>query len=175
MRQAHSRCYFHYLLIKHSEIQLQPESPLLRLPGELRNKIYGYVFSTVPEYPNLMVERDLQLKNIIDPYHQNPDRKDCNLSLAITQTCRQIRTETRLLPYTYAKYEISSWFVCWLMVLDDDARTAAWDALMQTEKDMVKVIYNVHCKDYEGGAYPRFGDLFFGNLRVVFDLFLQAN
>ena len=61
------------------------------------------------------------------------------------------------------------------MVLDDDARTAAWDALMQTEKDMVKVIYSVHCKDYDGGAYPRFGDLFFGNLRVVFDLFLQAN
>jgi hypothetical protein len=99
------------------------------LPGELRNKIYGYVFSTVPEYPNPMVERDLKFKNIIEPYHQNPDRKDFNLRLAITQTCRQIRAETRLLPYTYAKYEINGWFVWWLMVLDDDARAAAWDCI----------------------------------------------
>lgn len=126
----------------------------------------------MPEYPSPMVERDLAIKNIIEPYIMNPYRKDFNLRLAITQTCRQIRTEVRLLPYTYAKYRMTYWFVWWLMILDDDARTAAWDALTQTEKDTVKSMYDVFCKDYDGGLYPLFDVV--GNLRVVFDLFLQA-
>ncbi|KAG9201527.1 hypothetical protein G6514_005534 [Epicoccum nigrum] len=107
-----------------------PASPLLRLPGELRNKIYGYVFSTTdPDYPSPMVERDLKLKNITKPYNKNPNRKDFNLRLVITQTCRQIRTETRLLPCLHTKYEMSGWFVWWLMILDDDARMATWTGI----------------------------------------------
>ena len=109
------------------------------MPGELRNKIYGYVFSTTKsKYPSPMLERDLKLKNIIELSNENLNRKDFNLRLAITQTCRQVRTETRLLPYLHAKYEMNGWFVWWLMILDDDARVVAWEMLTKDEKDRVK-------------------------------------
>jgi hypothetical protein len=120
-----------------------------------------------------MVERDLKFKNMIAPYHQNPDRKDFNLRLAITQTCRQTKAETRLLPYTYAKYEISGWFVWWLMVLDDDARAAAWDTVKQAEKYGFRSLYHRMCAHYDGvGTNSHFGILF-DNLRGPIDSFLS--
>jgi hypothetical protein len=129
----------------------------------------------VPEYPNPMVERDLKFKNIIEPYHQNPDRKDFDLRLAITQTCRQTKAETRLLPYTYAKYEMNGWFVWWLMVLDDDARAAAWDTVKQAEKNSIKSLYHVMRKHYDAvGANSHLGILF-DNLRGPFDSFLSES
>jgi hypothetical protein len=146
------------------------------LPGELRNKIYGYVFSTTKsKYPSPMLERDLKLKNIIELSNENLNRKDFNLRLAITQTCRQVRTETRLLPYLHAKYEMNGWFVWWLMILDDDARVVAWEMLTKDEKDRVKWLYRVMREHYDGpSANSYFGGLF-ADFRLMLDSFLPIS
>jgi hypothetical protein len=59
-------------------------SPLLHLPGELRNQIYGYVLG------------DLKLKFYL--YKASFRKKGNKLELLFT--CRQVYAETALLPYT---------------------------------------------------------------------------
>lgn len=53
------------------------------------------------------------------------------LIFALTQTCRQIRAESRLLPYKYASYGAtdSHYFRTWLMGLNMDARETVRSAL----------------------------------------------
>jgi hypothetical protein len=75
-------------------------SPLLRLPGEIRNFIYEYVFredarynlaaKTFPkEQPTLEDVRDIRLFPVV------PHR------LALVRTCRQLYIETALLPLQF--------------------------------------------------------------------------
>ncbi|KAF1969026.1 hypothetical protein BU23DRAFT_571930 [Bimuria novae-zelandiae CBS 107.79] len=80
-------------------------SPFLKLPTELRNKIYGYVFSD-----NLIFVRcgrDIELffwtKSMEDPPHMD-----------LLYTCRSIYAETRLLPLINSTYHerTSLWIVC---------------------------------------------------------------
>jgi hypothetical protein len=71
-------------------------SPLLRLPGELRNKIYEYAFGG----HEVMLKRDIwYAKDRMYCYaHDSPLSLWSDL-LSRTTICRQIYEETRLLPY----------------------------------------------------------------------------
>jgi hypothetical protein len=60
---------------------------LLELPGELRNKIYDYVF---PDNHDL----------VVSPNHVQP--------LALLHACRQIRLETNILPYLRSTFHLTS-------------------------------------------------------------------
>ncbi|KAF1840622.1 uncharacterized protein K460DRAFT_259121, partial [Cucurbitaria berberidis CBS 394.84] len=72
----------------------QRESPLLRLPGEIRNRIYDYAFSG-------------HIVHVLGPSREYPmyratDWQPTGYSLSTlnntTTLCRQIRSETVLLP-----------------------------------------------------------------------------
>ena len=115
----------------------QPTSPLLRLPGEVRNMIYAYVFSDL-KWSIARREAWVYTK-IGDPIKCYPTKRceyfryepnDYRI-FALTQTCRQIRAESRLLPYKYASYWAtrSVVFSNWLMGLNMDAREAIRVAL----------------------------------------------
>jgi hypothetical protein len=109
-----------------------PPFPFLRLPGELRNKIYEYVFSGWN-----MSAFTIGGTNIIGVrYHPiimtGPDYNNWRLYMtrlknytALTETCRQIRHEARLLPVKYSV--ISKWcpidhLARWLNSMDEDMR-----------------------------------------------------
>jgi hypothetical protein len=63
-------------------------SPLLRLPGEIRNSIYGYMFAS---------ERIIFARRSGASVEDTPPEP--RLSFGLLRTCRQINAETNLLPY----------------------------------------------------------------------------
>ncbi|OAG09062.1 uncharacterized protein CC84DRAFT_1174433 [Paraphaeosphaeria sporulosa] len=73
----------------------QQQSPFLRLPGEIRNKIYGYVFETVPEcFIYLMGTLRIPEWN-----------SGC---FHLSTVCRTMYKETRFLCFTNATVYLSS-------------------------------------------------------------------
>ncbi|KAF3005956.1 hypothetical protein E8E13_010178 [Curvularia kusanoi] len=62
-------------LLRSLDIDPQPASLFLSLPGEIRNKIYAYALDPVP--PNIYIRA----------------QPECVLALSILGTCRQIRSE----------------------------------------------------------------------------------
>ena len=133
--------------------QPQPTPPLLRLPGEVRNMIYAYVFSdlewstvsraalfytktgdpifrrTCWSWMRLLFGRSYPTdRREYFQYEANDYR-----IFALTQTCRQIRAESRLLPYKYASYEAAGfyYFNIWVMGLNTDAREAVLAAVQR--------------------------------------------
>ena len=102
----------------------QSASPLLRLPGELRNKIYVCVFSGI-EWP------------ITSWAYQS--HTDLITFSALPRTCRQLRAECRLLPYKYAEYELWSTldFCESLIPLDEEAQAVICDALTELQRHVL--------------------------------------
>lgn len=70
------------------------ESLLLRLPPELRNRIYSYAIGG--HYIELMGSRDMRLHT----EHEFSDADNQYHMLGLLRTCRQIYAETRLIPFT---------------------------------------------------------------------------
>jgi hypothetical protein len=62
-------------------------SPLLRLPGEIRNSIYGYMFAS---------ERIIFARRSGASVEDTPPEP--RLSFGLLRTCREINAETNLLP-----------------------------------------------------------------------------
>jgi hypothetical protein len=87
------------------------ESPLLRLPGELRNRIYGYVFDVdsirVRESPS-----DLVTATVVDTTSSAstrvPDYPLIDMH-SLTWTCRLLYNETKLLPYQFNTFDLPLW------------------------------------------------------------------
>jgi len=102
----------------------QSTSPLLRLPGELRNKIYVYVFSGIT-WPLISW-----------PYQTHTDLMTFS---ALPRTCRQLRAECRLLPYKYADHELWSTldFCESLIPLDEEAQAVVCDALTEVQRHVL--------------------------------------
>jgi hypothetical protein len=73
-----------------------PTSPLLRLPSELRNKIYAYTFDT-PQLWVFIFDRN----TVIRTPEPVPSTRRFSTFIALTGTCRQIRTETNLMPWKH--------------------------------------------------------------------------
>ena len=93
----------------------QPASPLLRLPGELRNQIYEYVFSS--EEFLFIDEANGTLKLEC--------RNGWYKHAALSRTCRQIHEETRLLSFKYCNYLYCSYFIHyerWMELVDQELR-----------------------------------------------------
>ncbi|KAI8940022.1 hypothetical protein NX059_003744 [Plenodomus lindquistii] len=79
------------------------ESPLLRLPAELRNKIYEYALGS---YELLIITGPYGKKKYLmvkRPMHTVPSESLGNF-LALTRTCRQINTETDRIPYAINQF-----------------------------------------------------------------------
>ncbi|KAH7076569.1 hypothetical protein BKA63DRAFT_594012 [Paraphoma chrysanthemicola] len=81
------------------------ESSLLRLPAELRNKIYAYVF-----YEGTYC---LKISNRTRPGHYLPEKvpvclEQCNHALALLRVCRQVHAEAKLFPYWLNVFQFDS-------------------------------------------------------------------
>ena len=73
-----------------NSVQANQQSPLLRLPTELRTKIWSYVLgSTIYRGKGYSYTGDDQFVPV-----------DRSISLTLLQTCRQIYSETTMLPFT---------------------------------------------------------------------------
>ncbi|KAF3051586.1 hypothetical protein E8E11_010900 [Didymella keratinophila] len=85
------------------------QSTFIGLPAELRNRIYEFV---------------LQQSNVIriDDDHDMISQPDH--LLAITQVCRGIHDETKLMLYSVNTFLVDFNFVFWLRNLEDDQREA---------------------------------------------------
>ena len=113
-----------------------PTSPLLRLPPELRNKIYAYIFSgyQIDIWFADKFEASLTGEN---SWRSTPDIFQA--LVAPTYTCRQIYAETRLLPYKYSMYVFTygHWFIKWLDGLEDAVQAIVWDRVGDLAKEAV--------------------------------------
>lgn len=135
-----------YLCIASCEIHLltacstamtpaQPISPLLRLPPELRNKIYLHIFSAQyisVSYLDFVPRRLAAVAAASAPSICSGLSRSCFARLmAPTRVCRQIRAETRLLPYGYSSYKTSYplTFGRWMQCLDGDIQRVVWERL----------------------------------------------
>ncbi|KAF2831419.1 hypothetical protein CC86DRAFT_401946 [Ophiobolus disseminans] len=81
----------------------QHNSPLLRLPGELRNCIFGHVLGDLVIHSSNDRSDSNRLAHAMDVYDVRkgvvPDRR-------FRSTCRVIDAETRLLPFALGTFEI---------------------------------------------------------------------
>ncbi|CAN9439550.1 unnamed protein product [Alternaria alternata] len=78
------------------------ESPLLRLPPEIRNGIYTYVFGNTR-----YLFRDYHF-SIRTPVTFTPDKVEYQ-RLSLPLVCRQLHHETRLLPYELGTFDFVEW------------------------------------------------------------------
>jgi hypothetical protein len=84
-------------------------SPFLRLPAELRNPIYEMLLH---HNHGIRIDEDWGMVNPPSNF------------LAITEVCRQVHVETRILPYSINMFVVDLEFISWLRFLDDDRREA---------------------------------------------------
>jgi hypothetical protein len=124
----------------------QPASPLLSLPPELRNIIYVYVFSGHRIEPVLYDNEKPDEVNVYTCETKLQETRhstiqDFHLLVALTQTCRQIRAEARLLPWKLNKYTVSrsAHFVKWLDLLEDAVRLIVWKNLSERQLNAVSM------------------------------------
>jgi hypothetical protein len=114
----------------------QSAFPLLRLPGEIRNRIYEYVFSdqtihTVMDGPSGTIK--LSCKTTYDQSDDSYEKY-----IALTKTCRQIHYETYVLPWKLCDYSLkfmSYSFGQWLDRVDIGTHELAWSRLTDEEKE----------------------------------------
>jgi hypothetical protein len=118
-----------------------PPFPFLRLPVELRNKIYKYVFSGWEIWPVKDRGNIIRLRCFPDT---GPDYNNWRLYknrlktyAALTKTCRQIHQEARLLPFKYCV--IHNWcrmdhLALWLNRMDEDMRKIVLAGLTDKQK-----------------------------------------
>lgn len=122
----------------------QPASPLLRLPGEIRNRIYEYVFSDHRIWPRKDWHGTIKLKCV--PATRGRYNNSFERFIALTKTCRQIREETRLLPFKYCDYQVkiqyASDYVYWMDCADQELREVVWARLTEAQRMLVKVWKN---------------------------------
>ena len=119
-----------------------PTSPLLRLPGELRNKIYAYVFDTPERW--VFTFHSATVTVTCTPKPASPQRFPT--FLALTATCRQIRAETHLTPwkrcvwkytlYRIGRYRLGGYinFLRWWAREDPRLRRLAWEGMSEEQQ-----------------------------------------
>jgi hypothetical protein len=119
------------------------------LPGELRNKIYAYVFQSqpspsplwtnwLPYFAEVRLWKTREVAISSGRLHRHLLRLEIDCYIALTQTCRQIRAETQLLPYKYAEYnKTDKHFVRWLEILDGEAFQLVWKVLAEEQRKEV--------------------------------------
>lgn len=85
------------------QIKVQPRSPLLRLPGELRNRIYDYLFADLTDTSQVLGMVPLDYRSSHAPCHVSIKDKNGKpwIVKQIQFVCRQLRFET--LAFTIAR------------------------------------------------------------------------
>ncbi|KAI4613402.1 uncharacterized protein J4E87_009869 [Alternaria ethzedia] len=79
------------------------QSPLLRLPTEIRNQIYTYIFSDT--IYNLDRMKWLDDETVTFSIYRAPPFSDYVGSVVLPFACRQLHHETSLLPYQLATFD----------------------------------------------------------------------
>lgn len=85
-------------------------SPLLRLPAELRNMIFGWVFRDV-EYG--LADTYLPQDGILSMHIVNTFGSHTLHDLILLLICRQVHAETALLPYSLGSFDVWAKFLCY--------------------------------------------------------------
>jgi len=88
-----------------SSISNATNSPLLRLPGEIRNEIFAYV------YTEAVYELELEAKGWYTEFRvvlSGPEKylRKCEVHLSLV--CRQVQTETAMLPYKLGEFSFKA-------------------------------------------------------------------
>ena len=78
-----------------SSLRNQRESPLMRLPAELRDSVFKYLLGG--QELRIMVYEDPLLAS--RPMGDTGHFKDTKNFVTITQTCRQAHSDTKLMPF----------------------------------------------------------------------------
>jgi hypothetical protein len=102
-----------------NQIRNDQESLFLRLPSELRNQIYQYVYRGFVVYskmcggcgPNRNAQRFRSLFHTTSCYikdFDNPYSKQCCFPWSLTFLSRKLYTETRLLPYQMSTFRAAN-------------------------------------------------------------------
>ena len=125
---------------------MQPASPFLRLPGELRNQIYVYVFTGWNLRPILYADGSIVMASVDDlqgaPGQGTELIRETDIPNAASLTCRQMHAETKNMLYKYSKYELR-WqydFTKWLNMVDDELRAVVWEGLDEYGKGIVQLM-----------------------------------
>jgi hypothetical protein len=121
----------------YSILQSQHLPTLLLLPGELRNKIYGYAVGGI----HVFIHENLQTSPIMSRvvvYQDGANRGPGTIAeyLGFTQSCRQTQAEIGLLPFTMSTVHITRISKAYSLVsLLPDARRKAITTVVVTERD----------------------------------------
>jgi hypothetical protein len=116
-----------------SRARNREQSPLLRLPGELRNKIYGYAMSevTIIVFPPAHVRKHFQLHAYSAGGATGSISSSNVLDMTgLMRTCQQVYLETRLLPFQAITFHIHS----------DGSFIYFIDKLLDAERDAISTV-----------------------------------
>jgi hypothetical protein len=94
-----------------SRARNREQSPLLRLPGELRNKIYEYAMSdvTITIFPSSNPRKPFQLYAYLARGAADAISSSNVLDMTgLMRTCQQVYLETRLLPFQAITFHVNS-------------------------------------------------------------------
>jgi len=133
MREGPPRYKLALMLTMHSALRNQRTSPLLKLPGEIRNRIYGYVLGNPRWYVGTCYKkRGIEGDNVEVPrlYEETtPGHYNWVASFVppLLSVSRQIHLETWLLLYSQSTFVVGRRprsFFLWIASLPDLARLA---------------------------------------------------
>jgi len=97
---------------RYRTIRNQVQSPLLRLPAELRNHIFDYVFENITvdfDHQETMHGDYVFTAFSRDTYQDRRSKWTLPEIVRTTTVCRQIRAETALLPFTRSVFDLTSY------------------------------------------------------------------
>ncbi|KAF1946286.1 hypothetical protein EJ02DRAFT_450731 [Clathrospora elynae] len=135
----------------------QQYSPLLRLPAELRNKIYFFVFATQKIDPVYYGSGIFRCRTTSpNTLTSHPDHDDFNSPLSLTQVSRQIRAETQMLPAKLNSYLVRHprIFRDWMLSLDKEKRVLVWERLSARQRRAIGIGVLWERGWSSGGALP---------------------
>ncbi|KAI4706347.1 hypothetical protein J4E89_009081 [Alternaria sp. Ai002NY15] len=133
-------------------------SPLLRLPAEIRNEIFAWVFCDVKyeiaetyRMTDSVVRLQIAGAYLPDPNPYNFDLPfiktndpETLVVLGLLRVCRQIHAEVALLPYSLASFEI-----IWTYFIDVDEQVQVVERLLKARtKEQVGVMARVVCEEW---------------------------
>jgi hypothetical protein len=131
--------------LQYSEARNRKTSPLLRLPGELRNRVYGYALSgvTISVFPAPKPWDPAQLHaHVADPVTALTATSNVMDTINLTRVCRQIHAETRLLPFRAFTFHVNS----------DGSFNKFIDILLAVQRDAISTIEVSTPDANEGGT-----------------------
>ncbi|KAF2132678.1 hypothetical protein P153DRAFT_382296 [Dothidotthia symphoricarpi CBS 119687] len=100
----------------------QETSPLLRLPAELRNRIYELAIGGYEIHPETCSESDTLDMDCRQYNSSEKTTMSWDKLFNLSYTCCQLHAETKLLPYQLSIFQITyaGWFDYWLSIISEE-------------------------------------------------------